>query len=148
MTTRSAAAKATPEGSDGLAMRLARLHTAVVIRAVALPVRSARIRTRSVTGTAVAWRIASAPIIPKLGDAHGEAIGEGISSGMNKLGEIGRNWFWAEAGSCVRLGEPRPVVHAGSSDTSDGLTTVRLRRVSILQIDKLVQIFCGTADSK
>jgi len=64
-------------------MRLARRHTAVVIRADALPARA------SLNGR-VAFFMASGGISPRLGEAQGELVGDGISSGMSRLGDTGR----------------------------------------------------------
>lgn len=122
-TARAAAICAPSEGSDGRAMRLARLHTAVVMRAF----------PRScLLGASMARRIASSGIRPRLGEAEGVATGEGISSGI-KLGDTGRKWLSGAPRSFPKLGDWRPILAAGSLSTSDGLTTVRVRRVSMLQ---------------
>ena len=89
-------------------MRLALLHTAVVMRAALLlarPLRSARTGCGSAAGASAARRMASSGIRPRLGDAHGDAHGEGMSSGMHKLGETGLKWLSAMPGDCIKLGE-------------------------------------------
>ena len=62
-------------------MRLARLHTAVVMRVPP--------RVSFWTGSSAARRMAASGMRPRLGDAQGVATGEGISSGM-RLGDTGR----------------------------------------------------------
>ena len=126
----SAATRADSDGSHGRAIRLARLQTAVVMRAP--PPRPPRAGCL-LDAPAAARRIACSGMRPRLGEAIGVDTGEGISSGISRLGEIGRNLSCTMA-SLPRLGDCLPILAEGSLSVSDGLTTTTLRfRVRILQ---------------
>jgi len=104
---RWASAAVSVEGSDGRAMRLARLQTAVVMRALlAWP--------RKMTGGGCGRAMAAAGIRPRLGELQGDARGEGNNSASSRLGESGRKWPGGGWVCDPRLGDTPPIRAAGS----------------------------------
>ena len=127
LSAESAAAAAAGEGSAGRAMRLARLHTAVVMGAPE-------------SGAGVEEGRALRAMSPRLGDSHRELLreaGEPSRSPRSRLGlVIGRKWRGSGCSSAAADGSPMlgdwpPRRADGSLRRSDGLTVVSRRLVSM-----------------
>ena len=61
---------------------------------------------------------------PRLGEAHGDSVGEGANSEMSRLGDTGRKWPVGVSESLM-LGERKPQRAAGALSTREGLTVPR-----------------------